>query len=150
MLPAPTSGPPFMHETRVPLASLALTREEDVPGAAQEVNNVVNYDAPMYAKTYVHRVGRTARAGATGRAFTLLCPQEVRLLPPPHLPLPPPPKPHESRSPGSHGFQHRRNDSLLAPLPSFSSSVSDTAAAPLHPLGNEGRSLTCLPCSSSA
>ena len=43
----------------------------------QEVNNVVNYDAPMYAKTYVHRVGRTARAGATGRAFTLLCPQEA-------------------------------------------------------------------------
>jgi ATP-dependent RNA helicase DDX51/DBP6 len=45
---------------------------------------VVNYDAPMYAKTYVHRVGRTARAGATGRAFTLLCPQEVRLI---HLQL---------------------------------------------------------------
>ena len=44
------------------VASDAMTRGMDVEGIA----NVVNYDAPVYAKTYVHRAGRTARAGRTG------------------------------------------------------------------------------------
>jgi superfamily II DNA/RNA helicase len=44
------------------------------------VENVVNYDAPVYAKTYVHRVGRTARAGASGRAFTLLRHEEAKFF----------------------------------------------------------------------
>ncbi|XP_054450404.1 ATP-dependent RNA helicase DDX51 [Pteronotus mesoamericanus] len=46
----------------------ATARGIDVPG----VQLVVNYDAPQYLRTYVHRVGRTARAGNTGQAFTLL------------------------------------------------------------------------------
>ena len=33
---------------------------------------VVNYDVPAYAKTYVHRCGRTARAGRKGRATTIM------------------------------------------------------------------------------
>lgn len=33
---------------------------------------VIQYDAPIYAQTYLHRVGRTARAGASGSAYTLL------------------------------------------------------------------------------
>lgn len=33
---------------------------------------VVNYDVPLDAKTYMHRVGRTARAGRQGVALTLL------------------------------------------------------------------------------
>ena len=53
---------------QVLIASDAMTRGMDVEGVAQ----VVNYDAPVYAKTYVHRCGRTARAGRPGRAFTLL------------------------------------------------------------------------------
>ena len=44
------------------VASDALTRGMDVPG----VGAVVNYDAPSFAKTYVHRAGRTARAGQQG------------------------------------------------------------------------------------
>jgi len=44
------------------VASDALTRGMDVPGVAA----VVNYDAPTFAKTYVHRAGRTARAGQQG------------------------------------------------------------------------------------
>ncbi|XP_053784416.1 ATP-dependent RNA helicase DDX51 [Desmodus rotundus] len=46
----------------------ATARGIDVRG----VQLVVNYDAPQYLRTYVHRVGRTARAGKTGQAFTLL------------------------------------------------------------------------------
>ncbi|XP_036077164.1 ATP-dependent RNA helicase DDX51 isoform X1 [Rousettus aegyptiacus] len=45
------------------------------------VQLVVNYDAPQYLRTYVHRAGRTARAGNTGQAFTLLLRvQEKRFL----------------------------------------------------------------------
>ncbi|XP_072099827.1 ATP-dependent RNA helicase DDX51 [Mobula birostris] len=36
------------------------------------VTCVINYDAPHFIRTYIHRVGRTARAGNTGLAFTLL------------------------------------------------------------------------------
>nr|KAF6403249.1 DEAD-box helicase 51 [Molossus molossus] len=55
----------------------ATARGIDVPG----VQLVVNYDAPQYLRTYVHRVGRTARAGKTGQAFTLLLKvQERRFL----------------------------------------------------------------------
>ncbi|XP_070485481.1 ATP-dependent RNA helicase DDX51 [Equus przewalskii] len=55
----------------------AMARGIDVQG----VQLVVNYDAPQYLRTYVHRVGRTARAGKTGQAFTLLLKvQERRFL----------------------------------------------------------------------
>lgn len=33
---------------------------------------VINYEPPSVYRSYLHRVGRTARAGATGRAFSLL------------------------------------------------------------------------------
>jgi ATP-dependent RNA helicase DDX51/DBP6 len=38
---------------------------------------VINYDSPAYAKTYIHRVGRTARAGKAGTAYTLLANREA-------------------------------------------------------------------------
>jgi ATP-dependent RNA helicase DDX51/DBP6 len=43
-----------------------------------EVDTVINYDAPTYLKTYIHRVGRTARAGKRGVAFTMLERDEVQ------------------------------------------------------------------------
>ncbi|XP_036004677.1 ATP-dependent RNA helicase DDX51 [Fundulus heteroclitus] len=46
----------------------ATARGIDVNG----VKCVVNYDAPQYIRTYIHRVGRTARAGKPGLAFTFL------------------------------------------------------------------------------
>ncbi|MDR1251990.1 MAG: DEAD/DEAH box helicase [Treponema sp.] len=42
---------------------------------------VVNYDLPVEAENYVHRIGRTARAGKTGRAITLASEQDVYELP---------------------------------------------------------------------
>lgn len=65
---APGGGP------RVLVASDAATRGLDVAG----VDAVVSFDAPVALKTYVHRVGRTARAGRAGSAFTLLRPEEAR------------------------------------------------------------------------
>ena len=38
-----------------------------------EVNYVVNFDLPTDAEDYVHRIGRTARAGASGTAISLIC-----------------------------------------------------------------------------
>lgn len=44
------------------VASDAMTHGMDVP----DVENIINYEPPAYVKTYVHRAGRTARAGKTG------------------------------------------------------------------------------------
>ncbi|KAL6075900.1 ATP-dependent RNA helicase dbp6 [Balamuthia mandrillaris] len=60
-------------EIRIVIASDAMARGLDF----EEVENVVNYDSAPYIKTYVHRVGRTARAGRTGRTFTLLRREEI-------------------------------------------------------------------------
>lgn len=46
----------------------AAARGIDING----VKCVVNYDAPQYIRTYIHRIGRTARAGKAGLAFTFL------------------------------------------------------------------------------
>ncbi|XP_040582690.1 ATP-dependent RNA helicase DDX51 [Lepeophtheirus salmonis] len=36
------------------------------------IDNVISYDSPRFIKTYIHRVGRTARAGKPGTAYTLI------------------------------------------------------------------------------
>ncbi|CAI9097027.1 OLC1v1033319C1 [Oldenlandia corymbosa var. corymbosa] len=61
-------------KVRVLVSSDAMTRGMDV----EEVRNVINYDMPPYIKTYIHRAGRTARAGQSGRCFTLLRKDEVK------------------------------------------------------------------------
>ncbi|OQR92439.1 DEAD/DEAH box RNA helicase [Achlya hypogyna] len=53
---------------KVVVCSDAMARGMDIA----HVENVVNYDVPPYIKTYIHRVGRTARAGRAGRAVTLV------------------------------------------------------------------------------
>jgi ATP-dependent RNA helicase RhlE len=40
------------------------------------LSHVVNFDVPAAAEDYIHRVGRTARAGAVGDALTLVAPAE--------------------------------------------------------------------------
>lgn len=44
----------------------------------QDVALVVNYDLPMVAEDYVHRIGRTARAGKTGRAISFATPEQAK------------------------------------------------------------------------
>lgn len=46
----------------------ATSRGIDIEG----VRCVINYDAPQYFRVYIHRVGRTARAGKSGLSFTML------------------------------------------------------------------------------
>jgi ATP-dependent RNA helicase RhlE len=60
-------------ETRVLVATDIAARGLDV----EDITHVINYDLPNIPETYVHRIGRTARAGASGMAFSF-CDQEER------------------------------------------------------------------------
>ncbi|MFN9578976.1 MAG: DEAD/DEAH box helicase, partial [Novosphingobium sp.] len=44
------------------------------------VSHVFNFDTPWHPDDYVHRIGRTGRAGATGRAFTLVAPEDLEAI----------------------------------------------------------------------
>jgi ATP-dependent RNA helicase RhlE len=58
------------------VATDVAARGLDIDG----ITHVVNYEVPSNRDTYVHRVGRTGRADATGTALTLVSPEEVRAL----------------------------------------------------------------------
>ena len=45
-----------------------------------ELSHVFNYDLPEVPETYVHRIGRTARAGADGTAVSFCAPEEMEYL----------------------------------------------------------------------
>jgi ATP-dependent RNA helicase RhlE len=61
---------------RVLVATDVAARGLDIDG----ITHVVNYEVPTNRDTYVHRVGRTGRAEATGTALTLVAPEELRTL----------------------------------------------------------------------
>lgn len=46
----------------------------------EELPVVINYELPTTPEDYVHRIGRTGRAGASGEAISLVAPEEVRML----------------------------------------------------------------------
>ena len=46
----------------------------------ENITHVINYDIPLEKESYVHRTGRTARAGSSGKAITLVTPFEDRFL----------------------------------------------------------------------
>jgi superfamily II DNA/RNA helicase len=58
------------------VASDVAARGLDIP----DVSHVFNYDAPIHAEDYVHRIGRTARAGRSGKAFTLVTRNDGKYL----------------------------------------------------------------------
>jgi ATP-dependent RNA helicase RhlE len=61
---------------RVLVATDIVARGIDV----DRISHVINYDLPMNAQDYVHRIGRTARAGATGTAISFLAAEETQEL----------------------------------------------------------------------
>ena len=58
------------------IATDVAARGIDVP----RVSHVVNYDIPYDTEAYVHRIGRTGRAGRNGNAILFVAPREIRML----------------------------------------------------------------------
>ena len=99
-----------------------------------DVSHVINFDLPQDPEDYVHRVGRTARAGASGDAITLACDEYVLALPDVEaylgekIPSEPPPGEYfaelappertSSRGRRSGGSRQRRNRSSKGSAPS--------------------------------
>jgi ATP-dependent RNA helicase RhlE len=63
-------------ESRVLVATDVASRGIDVEG----ISHVINYDLPNTPESYVHRIGRTGRAGAVGEAISFCDPAERQLL----------------------------------------------------------------------
>jgi superfamily II DNA/RNA helicase len=63
-------------EITILVASDVAARGLDIKG----VSHVFNFDVPWHPDDYVHRIGRTGRAGATGKAFTLVTPEDAEAI----------------------------------------------------------------------
>jgi len=61
---------------RVLVATDIAARGIDVDG----ISHVINFDIPRFAEDYIHRIGRTGRAGATGDAITFVVPDDQQHL----------------------------------------------------------------------
>jgi len=99
------------YDVRALVATEVASRGLDI----KELPHVVNYELPNVPEDYVHRIGRTGRAGATGIAVSLVAPDEIGLLkdiekvlrkPIPQLALPhfsrAQPQPQRSAAPAQH------------------------------------------------
>ena len=64
------------REVQILLATDVAARGLDI----DDLPLVVNFDLPIVAEDYVHRIGRTGRAGNTGQAISLVCADEVNML----------------------------------------------------------------------
>jgi ATP-dependent RNA helicase RhlE len=116
-------------EIRTLVATDIAARGIDVDG----ISHVVNFDLPNVPETYVHRIGRTARAGADGTAISLVAgaeelsylrdierlirialPREDRRTPG-HRDAAPPPAQHRGGRPHGHAHGGRGHDAAQAP-----------------------------------
>jgi len=64
------------HKVRVLVATDIAARGIDI----DRLPTVVNFELPFVPEDYVHRIGRTARAGQEGKAISLVCVDELKLL----------------------------------------------------------------------
>jgi ATP-dependent RNA helicase RhlE len=145
---------------RVLVATDIAARGIDVTG----IEMVINYDLPDQAEDYVHRIGRTGRAGHEGRAVSFAMPDQgadvrqieklVRIQLPiaklpsglPVLPPPPAPLPGESRRERERGgYQGGRGHGGRGPRDGrrggFSKGGSGYGSAPAHSTANDGRTI---------
>jgi superfamily II DNA/RNA helicase len=108
-------------ELEVLVATDVAARGLDVAG----IPCVINYDLPYNPEDYVHRIGRTGRAGKKGEAISLFAPEEERYLlevekltkssiPRAQLALP-----VVNRRPVSHGREHRYGGGSSQPIDDF-------------------------------
>lgn len=89
-----------------------------------QLPHVINFDLPHVPEDYVHRIGRTGRAGAEGEAFSLVCDEEVDML-----------RGIEKLIGKTIPRQEIEGFELSAPLPKF----APKTAAPSRGRGNGGR-----------
>ncbi|MDH5324269.1 MAG: ATP-dependent RNA helicase RhlB [Gammaproteobacteria bacterium] len=116
-----------------------------------EISHVINYDLPQDSEDYVHRIGRTARAGATGHAISFACEEysfsladieeyighkipvqalDQALLVQPSAPVFPPRKPRQDkrgRAPGNNQRRGNRSDSKPKSKPRPKSGKPDSS-----------------------
>ena len=64
------------NELTILIASDVAARGLDIP----DVSHVFNFDVPTHSEDYVHRIGRTGRAGREGHAFTMVTREESKQL----------------------------------------------------------------------
>lgn len=64
------------NEKNIMVATDVAARGLDIKG----VDMVINFELPMDSESYVHRIGRTGRAGAQGLAFSLVCDRDIESL----------------------------------------------------------------------
>jgi superfamily II DNA/RNA helicase len=64
------------NELQILVASDVAARGLDIP----DVSHVFNFDVPRHAEDYVHRIGRTGRAGRLGEAFMVVTPGDTKAL----------------------------------------------------------------------
>jgi len=63
-------------DLKILVASDVAARGLDIP----DVSHVMNFDVPIHSEDYVHRIGRTGRAGKSGTAITICFPNEEKYL----------------------------------------------------------------------
>ncbi|MDQ7077365.1 MAG: helicase-related protein [Robiginitomaculum sp.] len=63
-------------DVKLLIASDVAARGLDIP----DVSHVLNYDVPMHPEDYIHRIGRTGRAGKKGHAITIATPGDAKAL----------------------------------------------------------------------
>ena len=63
-------------EVKLLIASDVAARGLDIP----DVSHIFNFDVPHHADDYVHRIGRTGRAGKTGTAITIVAPADGKAV----------------------------------------------------------------------
>ncbi len=75
MLQAGNSFFLLLLNIKIKISKSIYSRGLDIP----HVDIVINYDIPTHSKDYIHRVGRTARAGRSGKSITFVTQYDIEL-----------------------------------------------------------------------
>lgn len=93
------------RQYRILVATDVAARGLDIP----HIEHVINYDLPQVPEDYIHRIGRTARAGAEGSALCLITPQDGRKWHAIEMLMNPDLAAQQKRSPKSYGPRKNKN-----------------------------------------